>query len=414
MRAPERVQGDAGALLTYPSIMDGVYLDHAATTPLRAEVRAAMEPFLGGAFGNPSSTHGFGRRTAAALMEARERVADALAAHPSEIYFVRGGTESDNLAVLGRATVARRQGRIPHVAHTAVEHPAVVEACRAVEREGGHRTELPVDRECRPVEEALAACLDLRPDVLSVLWVNNETGSVLPVPEVAERCRSQGVVLHTDAVQAVGKLEVRLDRSPVDLLTATGHKIQGPRGTGILFVRRGTEILPIVHGGGQERGLRPGTEDVAGAVGMAEALALAVQEREGVAHEVAALRDRLEARLEQSIDGLRRFGDGGDRAPHVACVGIPGVDQALLLAGLDLEGIACSAGSACHSGASGGAASSHVLRAIHGAETRGFAVLRFSFASLSEAADVDRAVAATVSVVERLGARAPEIPGAGS
>ena len=382
--------------------MNTVYLDHAATTPLRPEVREAMAPFLGDVYGNPSSSHRVGRRAAAALEDARERVADALGVRPTEILFVRGGTESDNLAVVGRAAVARRAGRTPVVAHTTVEHSAVLEASGVVEEEGGMRYEVGTAPDGRLDEAALDAALERSPDVLSVMWVNNETGTVLPVGDVARRAREAAVAVHTDAVQAVGKVPVDLADAPVDLLTATGHKIGGPRGTGILFVREGTELRPLVHGGGQERGLRPGTEDVMGAVGMAEALALALTEREDTARRLASLRDELEDALLEGLPGVRIHGGDGPRAPHILNVGIRDVHQDLLLAGLDMRGVACSGGSACHSGAHQGAASSHVLRALHGRDVEGYAALRFSFGHTSSADDVERALEATREVVEHL------------
>ncbi|MGD2070687.1 MAG: cysteine desulfurase family protein [Gemmatimonadota bacterium] len=382
--------------------MNTVYLDHAATTPLREEVRVAMDGVLRSVYGNPSSAHGPGRRAAAVLADARARAAQALGAEPAEILFVRGGTESDNLAVLGRAAAARRAGRNPVVAHSAVEHSAVLESCRAVEAEGGRRIELPVRPDGSLPDDLLEAAMAEHPDVLSVMWVNNETGTVLPVPDVARRARAADVVVHTDAVQAVGKVPVRVDEVPVDLLTATGHKIQGPRGTGILFVRRGTPLEPVLHGGSQERGVRPGTEDVAGAVGMAEALALATAEQAVAARRWTTLRTGAEEKLLERIPGLGIHGAEGERAPHVISLGIPSIDQDLLLAALDMEGIACSGGSACHSGASGGASSSHVLRALHADATRDRAALRLSFGGGTTAADVDLAVETLVAVVRRL------------
>jgi len=386
------------------------YLDHAATTPLREEVRDAMLPHLSGLSGNPSSIHAPGRRASAALREARERVASALGAQPEEIVFTRGGTESDNLAVLGRAAVARREGRPPVVAHSAIEHSAVLEACCQVEDDGGIRLRLPVTSDGSLDDGALDAAIAHAPDVLSVMWVNNETGTILPVPEVARRASSEGVVLHSDAVQAIGKVPVDVDRVPVSLLTITGHKIGGPRGTGVLFVRRGTELRPVFHGGGQERGLRPGTEDLAGAVGMAEAVSLAVEEQAAEAERLGALRERLEARLRDALPGLRVYGADAPRAPHVLAVGLADCSQELLLAGLDMEGVACSGGSACHSGAAGGegAASSHVLRALAPDGVRGRAALRFSLGRETTASGVDDAVRATRTVVERLGGLQPE------
>lgn len=385
---------------------NSIYLDHAATTPMRDEVRDAMIPHMTGLSGNPSSVHAAGRRASSVLEEARARVAATLGARASEIVFVRGGTESDNLAVGGRADVARSEGRRPVVTHTSVEHSAVVEACQRVEAVGGVRHELPVLRSGQVDAEALDRALGERPDVVSVMWVNNETGTLLPVGDVAERTSELGVVLHTDAVQAVGKVDVRVDRVPVDLLTATGHKIGGPRGTGILYVRKGVRLHPLVRGGGQERGLRPGTEDVAGAVGMAEALALSVAEREAFQGRVGALRERLEERLRNGVPGVTVFGAEGERAPHVVNVGVPGISQEVLLAGLDMEGVMCSGGSACHSGASGpeGAASSHVLRALYADRPdrlNGLSALRFSLGRDTTADEVDRAARLTGEVVRR-------------
>jgi cysteine desulfurase len=220
--------------------MEPVYLDHAATTPVRPEVRAAMDANLDDAFGNPSSAHRWGRKAAAALDRARARAAEALGARPSEILFVRGGTESDNLAVRGRWAAIRRREPHPLVVHTALEHPAVRETATALEAEGARREVLPVDRSGAPDLELLGRILSRSPAVVSMMWVNNEVGTVLPVPEAARLCAGAGVALHTDAVQAVGKIRVRVDEVPLALLTATGHKIGGPRGTGILFVREGT------------------------------------------------------------------------------------------------------------------------------------------------------------------------------
>lgn len=378
--------------------MTSVYLDHAATTPMRDEVRAAMEPYLSDTFGNPSSVHRWGREASNALEDARERVARCLGAASDEIRFVRGGTESDNLAVLGRADLARRSGRRPLVAVSQIEHRAVLEAAEAVEEDGGEVVRVPVGPDGTPDAGALDACLVRRPDVVSVMWVNNEIGIRLPVEQVAERCRAAGVAMHSDAVQAVGTLPVRVDEVPVTLLTATGHKLGGPRSTGILFVRSGTELRPRLFGGGQERRLRPGTEDVAGAVGMAEALERAVDERAETADRLVRLRDRMEAALREGIPGLRVRGEEATRAPHLLHVGVPEVDVETLLVGLDLAGVAASSGSACSSGAR---QRSHVLDALYGESVRDLAPLRFSFGRETTEEDVDRAADATVRLVRR-------------
>ena len=318
--------------------MRPIYLDNAATTPLRDEVRDAMLPILQEDFGNPSSAHTWGRRASARLEEARERVADAMGARRGEIYFVRGGTESDNLAILGRAEAVRAKGESPYVVITAIEHRAILEASARVPERGGRRTVLSVRPDGTVDLDALERALEDRPAVVSVMTVNNEVGIHLPVEEIAERTRRHGVTLHTDAVQAIGKVPVRLDAVPADLLTLTGHKIYGAKGTGVLFVREGVEVAPLLFGGGQEHALRPGTEDVAGAVGMSVAVDLAVRERESEAPRLRALRDGLQVRLQDGLDDVKVHGEMARRAPHILNVGIPGVDPQLLLAGLDMEG----------------------------------------------------------------------------
>ena len=375
--------------------MRPIYLDNAATTPLRDEVRDAMLPILQEDFGNPSSAHTWGRRASARLEEARERVADALGARRGEIYFVRGGTESDNLAILGRAEAVRAKGESPYVVITAIEHRAILEASARVPERGGRRTVLSVRPDGTVDLDALERTLEDRPAVVSVMTVNNEVGIHLPVEEIAERTRRHGVTLHTDAVQAIGKVPVRLDAVPADLLTLTGHKIYGAKGTGVLFVREGVEVAPLLFGGGQEHALRPGTEDVAGAVGMSVAVDLAVRERESEAPRLRALRDGLQVRLQDGLDDVKVHGEMARRAPHILNVGIPGVDPQLLLAGLDMEGIAASAGSACESGGKGG---SHVLEALYGAMD-GVAALRFSLGRSTTEEDIVRVAEATISVV---------------
>ncbi len=375
--------------------MRPIYLDNAATTPLRDEVRDAMLPILQEDFGNPSSAHTWGRRASARLEEARERVADALGARRGEIYFVRGGTESDNLAILGRAEAVRAKGESPYVVISAIEHRAILEASARVPERGGWRTVLSVRPDGTVDLDALERALEDRPAVVSVMTVNNEVGIHLPVEEIAERTRGLGVTLHTDAVQAIGKVPVRVDTVPADLLTLTGHKIYGAKGTGVLFVREGVEVAPLLFGGGQEHALRPGTEDVAGAVGMSVAVDLAVRERESEAPRLRALRDGLQVRLQDGLDDVKVHGEMARRAPHILNVGIPGVDPQLLLAGLDMEGIAASAGSACESGGKGG---SHVLEALYGAMD-GVAALRFSLGRSTTEEDIVCVAEATISVV---------------
>lgn len=382
--------------------MEPIYLDYAATTPLRAEVRAAMEPYYDRCFGNPSSSHRWGREAQAALENARARVAEALGARRREVVFVRGGTESDNLAILGRADAARAADRVPCVVLSALEHKAVLEAAQAVERAGGRAVEVPVDVHGALDLDALARALDHEPCVVSVMWVNNEVGVIQPMAEVVRLAHERGVPVHTDAVQAVGKVPVRLDEVEVDCLSLSGHKFYGPKSAGALFVREGTELHARVHGGGQEMGLRSGTQDVAGAVGLAEAVELAVAEQRAFADRMEALRERLEARLLQLLPDLRIHAGGGSRAPHVLNVGVSDVSPEMLMIALDMAGLAVSGGSACSSGTS---SSSHVLRAMYGDDALSGSI-RYSFGRPTTEEDVDQAARITAEVVTKLRATA--------
>jgi cysteine desulfurase len=378
--------------------MSSIYLDHAATTPVRSEVRKGILAILDGEFGNPSSAHGWGRRAAARLEEARERVAGAIGADRSEIYFVRGGTESDNLAILGHAEAVRRKGTAPFAVVSAIEHKAVLSAAAEVAERGGRWRTIPVYTDGTLDMDLLDTTLADGASIVSVMTVNNEVGIRLPIEAVMERVQAHDAMFHTDAVQALGKVPVSVEDLPIDLLSLTAHKIYGAKGTGVLFVRRGLEVTPLIFGGGQERGLRAGTEDVAGAVGMAIAVELAVQEQESESDRLRGLRDLLQSLLEKDIEGLRVHGDVPNRAPHILNVGIPDVDPQALLAGLDLEGIAVSAGSACESGAQ---EASHVLEALYG-PLEGVAALRLSPGRSTTEDDVIHAAEATLRVLNRV------------
>jgi len=380
--------------------MNPVYLDHAATTPIRDEVRAAMEPFSSEVFGNPSSLHRWGRAAEAALEDARDKLASAIGAKPTEVRFVRGGTESDNLAIMGSCAALKAAGGAPTMAVTSIEHAAVLESAAHLETTGvANVVTLAVTPQGELDLDELGRVVEGSPAVVSVMWVNNETGIVLPVAEAAALARAAGATMHTDASQALGKVPVHVGEVPVDLLTATGHKINGPKGAGILFVREGTALSPLLHGGGQEHALRPGTEDVAGAVGLAVAVALAVDEQEATSVRLRALRDALERGLADAIPGIRINGSDAPRAPHITSVGIDGVrDGEAILMGLDLEGVAASGGSACQSGTG---RSSHVIAALYGADDP-LTTVRFSFGRTSEPADIQRAIEVTTQVVERL------------
>lgn len=367
--------------------MQPVYLDHAATTPLRPEVREAMAPYYDVRFGNPSSMHRWGRQARNALEEARERIANALGARRREIVFTGGGTEADNLAVLGRwRSVCRRNGP-GAVVCSAVEHKAVAQAAKEAGGEAAHVIVLGVDGEGRVELAALDEALAASPCVVSVMWGNNEVGTVQPVARIAERCRAANTPFHSDAVQAFGKVRVRVDEVPVDLISISAHKIGGPKGIGCLYLRDGIEVLPLTHGGGQERHLRPGTENVASAVGFSVAAELAVGEQEEEATRLTALRETLEAGLRERIPDLLINGAGAERLPHVLNLTIPGADQEALLIGLDLEGIGVSGASACQTGAG---EPSHVLVAM--GRTEAGASVRLSLGWPTTRADIDRAI----------------------
>lgn len=375
--------------------MNPIYLDNAATTPMRREVRDAMRPYFSDRFGNASSLHRWGREARAALEEARERLAGAIGADSSEIIFTRGGTEADNLAVLGRTRTELGQT----VVCSAIEHKAVLATAHAAEAEGNPLHVMPVDGSGRVDPAALVGLLETRPAVVSVMWVNNEIGVIQPIRELAERCSEAGVAFHTDAVQALGKVPVRLDRSPITMASVSAHKIGGPKGVGALYVRKGTALVPLIHGGGHERGMRAGTEDVAGAVGLAVAAELAASEQGEFAERVGALRDRLQEGLRKRVPDLLINGEGAERAPHVCNVSVPGVSNEALLVTLDLEGIAVSSGSACSSGA---VTPSHVLLALGLTPEVAAPSVRFSLGRDNTAAEIDRVISVFPPLMERL------------
>ncbi|HEX9283845.1 MAG TPA: cysteine desulfurase family protein [Gemmatimonadales bacterium] len=382
------------------------YLDNAATTPVRAEVLEAMLPYLGkDAFGNPSSPHRFGRAARAGVDEAKRTIAAALGAEPSQVIFTSGGTEADNLAVIGSALAARDRGSPFRVAVSAIEHKAVLAAAHAVRHLGGEEVVLPVNASALVDEDALAEALARGVAVASVMWVNNEVGAVQPVAALAARCRAAGVPFHSDAVQALGKIPVSLRDVGCTFLTISGHKIGAPKGIGALVVRdrHALEGGAIIHGGGQQFGLRPGTENVPGIVGLGRAVELAAAEQADFARRVAALRDELERRLLVVVPDAVINGWQSERAPHVCNVSIPGTDSEALLMHLDLAGIACSSGSACSTGA---VEPSHVLTAMGVPRELGVAALRFSFGKENTAEDVEAVVGALPKIVEKVRALA--------
>jgi cysteine desulfurase len=377
-----------------------VYLDYAATTPVRSDVLEAMLPYLNsGSFGNPSSAHRFGRAARAGLEQARKEVAAAVGAEPSQVVFTSGGTEADNLAVIGAALAARHHGRAMLAAVSAVEHKAVLAAAHYVAHLGGEEIVLGVDSDGLLDQDALEAALARNPAVVSVMWVNNETGVRQPVEEIARRCAAAGVLLHSDAVQAFGKVPVALTDLPCTLLTISGHKIGAPKGIGALIVRDRKAVEAMIHGGGQQFGIRPGTENVAGAVALGRAAALAAAEQSSESARLAGLRDSLIERLRAVVPDLVVHGIAAPRAPHVLSIGIPGADSEALLMHLDLAGVAASGGSACSTGAM---EPSHVLTAMGIPRALALGSIRLSLGHETRAEDLDRVVEVFPKVVEKV------------
>jgi cysteine desulfurase len=370
------------------SPLDPIYLDHAATTPVREEVFEAMKPFYGPRFGNPSSTHRWGREARAALDEARERVGRCLGARPDEICFTSGGTESDNLAILGAWRALKAKGRTAIVT-TPIEHKAILGAIHQATREGADERMLAMTSDGvvdlasfdELVDEAVAVC--------STMWVNNEIGSIQPVPEMASKAKGRGALVHTDAVQAFGKIQIDAQKQQFDFLTISGHKFGAPKGIGALFIRRGTPLEPLMHGGTQDRGRRPGTENVAAAVGLARAAELTLAECEAHCARLRKLREKLEAGILARVPDAVIHGKGADRAPHIVNVSVPGTDSESLLMALDLRGIAASGGSACQSGS---VSPSHVLTALGVRPELASAAIRMSLGSLTTHACIDRVI----------------------
>ncbi len=372
-----------------------IYLDNNATTPVDPRVIEAIGPALRDGWGNPSSGHRAGRLARDLVEDGRARVAVCLGVEADEVVFTSGGSESDNWAL--RGVVAARGGG--HVVTTAVEHPAVLATARALEREGRIRlTVLGVDRFGLVDPGAAARALEADTVLVSVMLANNEVGTLEPVAEIAAACRRRGVLVHTDAAQAVGKVAVDARALDVDLLTLAGHKLYAPKGVGALFVRRDTAIERFVHGAGHERGLRAGTENVPGIVGLGAACEIVRTEPADAPLRLAALRDDLEARLARGFPALVRHGHPRARLPNTASVALPGVDANALLDALADE-VAASPGAACHTGE---ARPSAVLTAMGVDPATALATVRFSVGRFTTAADVEEAAARILVAARRL------------
>lgn len=378
--------------------MRRVYLDYNATTPLHTEVLEAMMPYMRESYGNASSIHYWGREARAAVDDARERLAGLLGVKASELIFTAGGTESNNLAVKGVSRYWRNKGK--HIVTSSIEHHAVLHTCQYLEkREGFEVSYLPVDGDCLVNAEDVRKAI--RPDTIlvSIMTANNETGTIQPVAEIGKICREKGVPFHTDAVQAFAKIPTRPEDWGVDLLSLAAHKFYGPKGIGLLYIRSGTRLDPILHGGSQENERRGGTENVAGIVGMAKAAELAIGRMDREAPRLFSLTEKLWSKISQKVSGIHRNGHPQKRVPntlHICCEDCEG--EALLF-GLDLEGVAVSSGSAC---AVGSLEVSHVLLAMGRSPELAEAAVRFSLGSETSDDDVNDAVEALQRVTERL------------
>ena len=376
---------------------DPVYLDHAATTPVRDEVFEAMKPFYGPRFGNPSSTHRWGREARAALDEARERVGRCLGARPDEICFTSGGTEADNLAILGAWRALKAKGR-KAIVTTPIEHKAILGAVHQAAHEGAEERFLAMTPDGVVDTASFAEIVDDEVAVCSMMWVNNEIGTIQPVPKLAATAKDRGALVHTDAVQAFGKIPIDAQKQQFDFLTISGHKFGAPKGIGALFIRRGTHIEPLMHGGTQDRGRRPGTENVAAAVGLARAAELTLAECEAHCARIRKLREKLEAGILAKVPDAMIHGRGAERAPHITNVSVPGTDSESLLMALDLRGIAASGGSACQSGS---VTPSHVLSALGVRPDLASAAVRMSLGALTTDEGIDRVIEVLPALVAK-------------
>jgi cysteine desulfurase len=381
--------------------MRKVYFDHNATSPVHPEVRDAMLPFLGEHFGNPSSSHWAGRDVAGHVRRAREQIAALLHAHPSEIIFTGSGSEGDNLALKG---VLMRKGAGAHVITAETEHPAVFSTCKALERQGFTVTYVSVGKDGMVDPDDVKRALRKDTAIISIMYANNETGVINPVREIATMAREHGVLFHTDAVQAVGKIPLDVEDLGVDLLTASGHKYNAPKGVGFQYIREGIELLPLISGGHQEHGVRAGTENVAGVVALGTASEIAARDMPERVRTLGALRDRLEEGILREVPEAVVNGNRENRMYNTANVSIKFVEGDALMSLLDRAGIAVSTGSAC---ASGETEPSHVLTAmgIEPLVSRG--ALRFSLGLGSTEEDVDYCLEVLVPLAKKLQKMSP-------
>lgn len=383
--------------------MRKVYLDHSATTPVDPEVAQLMMTYYTEKYGNPSSVHGFGREAKEALEKAREQVAALIGAQPTETTFTSGGTEADNLAILGTVEAQRKKGK--HIITSAVEHHAVLETCEFLEKNGFDLTVIPVNDEglLNPQDIANA----IRPDtiLITIMHANNEVGTIQPIAEIGKIARDKGVTFHVDAVQSLGKIPIDVKEMNIDLLTISSHKIYGPKGVGALFIRKGVRIVPLVHGGGQEKKRRSGTENTPGIIGFGKACELAGERMAEEEEKLKVLREQLMDGILERIPYVKVNGPRGDnRLPNNVNVSIRYVEGEALLLSLDMMGIAASSGSACTSGSLD---PSHVLLAMGLPHEIAHGSLRFSLGRQNSSEDIEYVLEQLPKIVERLRMMSP-------
>ncbi len=379
-----------------------IYLDHNATTPVRKEVLEAMLPFWLEIFGNPSSVHGFGRDARKHLEDARQKVAAAIKAEPEEIIFTGGGTEADNLAVQGAAYANRAKGN--HIVTSRIEHHAVLHACEYLEKLGFAVTYLPVKRNGMVDPAEVEGAIGKKTTLVTIMAANNETGVLQPIKEIAKIARDRGILFHTDAIQALGKVPLDVKKLGVDLLSLSGHKVYGPKGVGALYIRKGTKIQPLAQGGHHEGGKRAGTENVAGIVGFAKACELAVAELPEESARLRILRNRLGSGIGRKIDHVRLNGDASRRLPNTLNMSFQYVEGEAIVLGMDMKGVAVATGSACTSGT---LEPSHVLKAMGVPPALAQGSIRFSLGRSNTLDEIDYTIKALSAVVKRLRAMSP-------
>lgn len=382
-----------------------VYLDNNATTRVAPEALEAMLPFLTDFYGNPSSMHSFGGDVIKRVDAAREHVAALIGAEPGEIIFTSCGTESDNAAI--RAALDSNPAK-KHIITTRVEHPAVLNMVRFMEKKGCRVTELPVDSEGLLDLAALEAAINDDTALVTVIWANNETGVVFPIEKIAEITKTRGVVFHTDAVQAAGKIPIDMKKTPVDMLSISGHKLHAPKGIGVLYVRRGTPFTPLLIGGHQERGRRAGTENTPYIVGLGRAAELAADHIQDENNEVKNLRDRLENALLEKCPDTRRNGHPAQRLPNTSNISFEFIEGESILLMMDYVGIAASSGSACTSGS---LEPSHVMRAMGVPFTAAHGSIRFSLSRYNTREEIDYVIEQVPPIIKRLREMSPFVPG---